>query len=477
LDKDSKPVPGAAESWKFNDKGDEITFTLRDGLKYSDGSPLTSKNFLYAVQRTCDPVTAGEYQSILFDIVGCGDWASTLVTDTAAYDKGKAALGVTAPDDKTITFKLTQPAPYFPYLAYLWVMYPAKQELIEAGGEDWWKDPKNQIGNGPFKITDIQEDQLVTFEANDNYWDGRPTLDGIEYVYQKDSAVALEAYRAGQLDMMQPDPSQLPVIKGDAELSKELLEFPGAQTTQIQFNLAKEPFNDENVRKAFAYAFDRKTYCEQIRNGDCLPTLTWIPPGLPGSIETTDYGFDPAKAKEALAASKYKDAAALPEIAFTYSSDDPAAQPRVEWIAGQLRDILGISVKLDPLEAKAITALKKDPATYPLMSLGGWIQDYPDPQNWLSVYWLSSATFAKRVSYKNEQFDALVKQGDVELDPAKRLKFYVDAHKILIDTQAGVNLYNPAQVYLVKPSVKGLETNPSDSEWPGQWQPQVIDIQ
>jgi oligopeptide transport system substrate-binding protein len=267
---------------------------------------------------------------------------------------------------------------------------------------------------------------------------------------------------------MQPDSSQLPLLEGDPTLSQELVRYPAAQTTQLQFKLNAEPFNDPKVREAFAYAFDRETYATAISNGSVLPTLTWIPEGLPGSIETDQFAFNPDAARQALAESSYVGAEGLPEITFTYANDDPAAQPRVEWIAGQYRDILGVNITLEPLEARAITALKKDNATYPQMSLGGWIQDYPDPQNWLSVYWQSNATFAQRVQYQNEEFDRLVREADTTVDdPQRRLELYEQAHQILIDEQAGINLYNPAAIFLVKPTVTGYEESPSDVEWPG----------
>ena len=469
VDSKGQAIPGAAEVFQFNEAGDAITFTLRSGLKYSDGSPLTSANFRYAVERNCDPATAGEYQSILFELVGCAEFAETPVTDTAAYEAAREGLCISTPDEQTIAFQLTNPAPYATYLFGLWVTYPVKQELVEAGGENWWQTAENHVGNGPFQITNIEEDQRITFEANENYWGGRPKLDGIEYVYQGDSAIALEAYRTGDLDIVSPDAGQLPLLEGDAQLSQEIVRYPGAQTTQIQFNLAKEPFNDPKVRQAFAYAFDRETYARDILNNSVIPTLTWIPPGIPGSIETTKFAFDAEKAKQAMAESSYGSGASIPEITFSYNSDDPATGPRIEYIAGQLRDVLGVNIRLDPLEGKALTALKKDNETYPQMSLGGWIQDYPDPQNWLSVYWLSSATFAQRVLYKNEEFDTLVRQADVEKDPETRIQLYQQAHEILIDDQEGVNLFHPAQIFLVKPEVTGYEPNPSDVEWPGQF--------
>jgi oligopeptide transport system substrate-binding protein len=158
LDKDGQTAPAAAERWSFNADGTVLTFTLRPDLTYSDGSPLTAERFRYAVERACDPNTAGDYQYVLFDVVGCQEWATLYAEDaatpvarddTAAYEAARAALGVTAVDDRTLEIQLKQPAPYFPSVAGLWVFFPAKQELIAQGGEAWWTDPALQVGNGP----------------------------------------------------------------------------------------------------------------------------------------------------------------------------------------------------------------------------------------------------------------------------------------------------------------------------------------
>jgi oligopeptide transport system substrate-binding protein len=376
-DNNLQTVGAAAESWEFDETGTVLTFHLREGLTYSDGSPLTAERFRYAVERTCDPNTAGQYQSILFEIVGCAEFAGSLTApevgegtpaaevDPAAYETTKAALGVKAIDDLTLEITLTNPAPYFPTVASLWVFHPAKQELIEQGGEDWWMDPALQIGNGPFQMTEYVEEQQVTLVANENYWAGRPLLDGIEIVYQGESAVALEAYRAGDLDIMDVDPQQIPEIQADSELAAQVVQYPVASTYNLSFNLTQEPFTDIKVREAFSLAFDRETYCAVVRNGDCSPTLSWIPTGLPGSIETDKFGFNPEAAVQALAESSYGGPEGLPPISLFYNSDDTANTARAEWVAGQYRDILGIEITLEPTEGTALVELRKEPTPPP----------------------------------------------------------------------------------------------------------------
>jgi oligopeptide transport system substrate-binding protein len=469
-DNDLNTVPAAAESWEFNEDATQLTFTLRDGLTYSDGTPITSENFRFAVERTCDPNTAGEYQGILFEIVGCADFAAVDPADTAAYDAAKAALGATTPDEKTLVLDFVAPAPYYATVASLWVFYPTRADLVTGAAEDWWKDPAMQIGNGPFQMTGFDDGLQIAFEANSNYWGGSPLLNGIEYVYQGESAIAIEAFRAGDLDIVDVDAAQIPAVSADAELSPNLLQYSVASSYNLAFNLTQEPFTDIKVRQAFSQAFDRETYCGIIRNGDCTPTLSWIPLGLPGAIETDLYGFDPEAARTALAESSYGSAEALPEITMYFNSNDSANTARAEWVAGQYQEHLGVTITLAPTEGTALTALRKDPTTFPQMLLvGGWIQDYPDPQNWLSVYWKCDASFAQRFAYCNEELDAILTQADTLTDQAERLALYEQAGEILVNDIPGPFLYNLKQTSLVNPNVTGYTATALDVEWPGQF--------
>jgi oligopeptide transport system substrate-binding protein len=223
------------------------------------------------------------------------------------------------------------------------------------------------------------------------------------------------------------------------------------------------------VREAFAYAFDRETHCFEVR-GDCTPTLSWIPPGIPGHIETDKFAFDPEAAVQALAESSYGGPENLPEIRLFYNSDRSGATERAEWLAGQYRDILGIDLVLEPTDGTTLTALSKDNTSQPqLVALAGWSQDYPDPQNWLSVYWTCDATFAQRVGYCNEEFDRLTDLGDTTVEPEERLGYYEEAGQILIDDVPGVFVMNLIGDFVVRPTVTGYTPTPSESEWPGQF--------
>jgi oligopeptide transport system substrate-binding protein len=472
LDKDLQTVPAAAESWEYNADATSITFKLRDGLTYSDGSPLTAERFVQAARRWLDPRDAGDYQATLEMIKGADAILGTAIpTDEGTLDQKFQELAITAPDDKTITVEFTKPTPYFHTLATMWGFFPVQQELIDAGGETWWQDAANHVGNGPFQVTSIdQGNNLIEYVANENYWDGRPKLDGVQLRIIEDPAVALQAYQSGEIDMFEPDPNDIPTIKADAALSPEYKEYAGSCTLTLQFNLTKAPFDNPKVREAFAVGFDREGYTRDALKGTEIPTLTWIPTGYPGYDASEDrFAYDPEKAKALLAEAGFPNGEGLPEIKVTYSSSNPANQARAEYTVQIFQTSLGVTLIPDPVEATTLTNLQKSPETFPQMiNGGGWCADYPDPQNWLSIYWHTNSNFAQRIGYSNADADALMDQADVETDPAKRADLYAQAQDMIVGDVGRVMRSNNLNTYMVKPYVKGLDFTPQDSTFPGQ---------
>ena len=162
----------------------------------------------------------------------------------------------------------------------LWVTYPAKEENISTGGENWWNSSQFQIGNGPFVLKSLEPFVRGYFVPNANYWGDKAKLD-LEYSYITDTAVAFEAYKNDEFDIVDAAGEDVEVIKADPVLSKEYLAYPGSCTFAVMFHQLKEPFTDQKVREAFAAALDREGFVQDVLNGSGAPTLTWIPPGSP----------------------------------------------------------------------------------------------------------------------------------------------------------------------------------------------------
>jgi oligopeptide transport system substrate-binding protein len=481
-------VPGAAESWEYNADGSELTFTLRDGLTYSDGSLLNAARFQYSLIRNVNPATAGEYAAITDEILGAPEWrncgedaaacdaAAAVVAESlvASHADGSACTGYDDEACNTFTVKLSKPAPYFHTVLALWVGFPAKQENIEAGGETWWLDPQYQVGNGPFILTEMEQGVTSKFASNPNYWGGEPQYD-IEYSYIIDGAVSFEAYQNNEFDVVVASGEDFAAIQADPDLSAQHTVYAGSCTIAIMFHQLKEPFTDQKVREAFAYALDRDAWAHDVDSDLSIPTLTWIPPGYPGYKEgETRFGYDPAKAMEAIAASSYGSVEALPEIDVTFG-DSARNRVRHEWLVAKWKEVFGegLKIKLNPVEPTTYTALTKDVATAPHVFRLGWCADYPDPQNWLSVYWKTGG-FGERIGYSNPDFDALVNAADVELDPAKRADLYAQAQELLVSTAPVAFMYNTKNSYLVKPWVKDFKITPQDGLFPGDMEPESI---
>jgi len=482
LDKDLKTVPGAAAKWEYNADATELTFTLQPDLKYSDGSLLNAARYAYSIKRNINPETAGEYAQITDEIKGAPEWRGC-GDDAAKCEEAMKALDASImplhadgqPCDaekpyedaacNTLKLSFSKPAPYFHTVMSLWVTYPAKEENITTGGENWWNSSKWQIGNGPFVLKSLEPFVRGYFTPNANYWGDKAKTD-IEYSYITDSAVAFEAYKNNEFDIITAGAEDLLVIQADATLSKELMTYPGSCTFAVMFHQLKEPFTDQKVREAFAMAYDRDAWVKDVLNGLGSPALTWIPPGFPGFDATEKrWGYDPEAAKKALAESSYGSADKLPPITLTFS-DTPRNRKRNEWLAAKWNEVLGVDLKLNPVEPTTYTSLTKDIKTAPQTFILGWCADYPDEQNWLSVYWKTGA-FGERIGYSNADFDKLVGQADTELDPAKRAQLYADAQKLLTDGAPVAFGWNNVNNYLVKPWVKGIVTTPQDSDFPG----------
>lgn len=499
LNEKLETVPGAAESWKFNDDATQLVFTLKKGLKYSDGSVLNAKRFEYAFLRNIDPTTGGEYASITDEILNAPEWRAAdpnaadynrdewvkKVGVKASHADGSDCTGYEDEACDTLTLTFSKPAPYFATIAGLWVGYPAKEENIEEGGELWWNSSKYQIGNGPFILKTVEPFVRQYFVPNPNFaGPGIPTYD-LEYFYITDTAVAFEAYKNNELDVVASAAEDLDAINADPDLTAQHVQYAGSCTIKIQFSLQPtwngmpNPFTDKKVREAFALAFDAEGWVKDVDGGLSLPTWTWIPPGYPGYDPESPLRFDPEAAKAALAAASepFNSAEKLNAMGLKLTfGDTPRNRQRTEWLVANYKKHLGVELTLDPVDTTTYTALQKDPNTFPLLSRGGWCADYPDPQNWLSVYWRSDTTFASRPGYKNEEFDKLVNEADVTVDPAKRMELYKKAQQVLLNDIPAAFGYNTLNHYLVKPWVKGFQTTPQDAVFPGDVVPWTITI-
>lgn len=488
IDEKGNIGPGAADKWESSKDGTTMTFHIRDGLVRSDGTPITAADYEYALKREVDPtVLDKQYTSILYDVKGAEelDAFDTKKGTKADLDKLWANYGVKALDKSNLQVTFKNPIGFWQYIAYTWVTYPSDKRAVDKDADNWWTKPAGHVGNGPFKVQSMDQGKKIVFVPNDKYWRGKPKLDRIELIYNVDSTVIFEAYKKDELDMdANVAPEDVNTINSDAKLKGEFLRFPAAITTGFAFNLTKKPFDNVNVRKAFSAAFDRDGYIRDVAKGVGKGYTRWIPPGVPGAQDKkagvpaydpkaavkflTDNGF---AAADSTADKPKVDCTKLGQIKLTYGAS-PLNNARSQFIAGNFASVFNCPITLDPVDATVFTAMTKKVETNPMISRQGWIEDYPHPQNWLSVYWVCGA-FSARYGYCNKDFDALTKQADSELDFQKSLALYQKAEDALVQDVPSAFAYYNENLYLVKPWVIGPKdhTGSSDAEWAGEWGP------
>jgi oligopeptide transport system substrate-binding protein len=457
FDKDLKPVPAAATSYDVSADGKTYTFHLKPDGKWSDGQPVTAKDFVFSFRRILDPATAAEYATFFSDagIVGAADFSA---------GKGNAdSVGVRAKDDLTLEIQLENPVGYFPNLVALWVVPPLRQDIVSKDG--WAQNSATYIGNGPFKMSEWVHQDHITLVPNSNYSGTKPTLQKVTLLMVSSAAADYAAYRNNERDWTLVPDADVNSVRNDPQLSKEMHEFTELTTFWLIMNNGKAPLNDPLVRKALSRAIDRQALIRDIASGVGKPATSFIPPGMPGYQADLgkDIDFDATAARALLKQAGYGEGGKpFPPLRFRFGTTT-ANQTRAEFIQAQFKQNLGIDVQLDSMESKAYQAAYKD-KDYDL-AWGGWGADYPDPQNWMTGLFSCGASNNK-YNYCNKAFDEAAAKGDSGTDLNQRLQAYAQAQQILATDMPVAPIFFRGRMVLVKPWVQNLVITAKD-DYPG----------
>ncbi|MGD0766531.1 MAG: ABC transporter substrate-binding protein, partial [Dehalococcoidia bacterium] len=228
--------------------GNVYTVRLKDGLKWSDGQPLTAADFEYSFKRECSPETASPYQYLLgastLNIVGCDDYFAAVDASPADQATLRDKVGVKAVDDTTLEITLAAPKPLFTTYLSLWAAYPVRKDVVEKYGEKW-TDPGNIVSNGPFVLTEYVPQDHVTLKPNPNWaLDPQPKLQQLTIKFIDDTEAAFRAYQTGELEMVQVPPAELPVVQQDSTLKSELVALPALRIWAIDTQLSNDVLKD-----------------------------------------------------------------------------------------------------------------------------------------------------------------------------------------------------------------------------------------
>ena len=462
LNEQNQVADAGAVGMEVSADGTVHTFQIRPGMTYSDGVPVTAANYAYGIKRACSPIVAGNYSNILYDITGCEEWRSA---DPAAGDAVLQPLeaavdeAILALDEQTLQITLNQAAGYFPYVMATWVTYPSRQDLVEAGGPEWWQDPATYIGNGPFRLVSWTPEQEWVFERNETYYRGAPGIKTLIFEEIDNSQTEFLAFQQNEFDLIGPASSFLQQIEADPELSQLLHRQTGASTFYFSYNLQDPPFDNLQVRQAFAAALNRQQYVDQILSGVGQPAGTFLYQGIPGYQERYQQTYDPERAQQLLAEAGFPDGEGFPQQQLRYVADDPVAQQRATFWAQNISDVLNIDLELVPTDSAELQSLRtnRDPSL--TIYLGNWFEDYPHPQNWLSLVFGPGSTRAP-LGWEDEQFYDLVSRADA-LPISEAAPLYEEADAYLAEQAPAAFFLHGESLILIQPELQGYVSYPT----------------
>ena len=443
LDEDLEVVPDIAEGWTVSPDGLVYTFTLRPAVCFHDGRPVTAEDFVYSLERACDPaldvaLPCGTY---LNDIVGVPEMLA---------GQADHVTGLRAVDERTLVVTIDAPKPYFlAKLAYN-TAYVVDRENV-ARGHDWTEEPN---GTGPFRLVQWRHDRQIVLVRSERYYRGVPALDEVEMLMGAGASNPLLLYEQGDIGFTEVGTSVVARLEYDGSpLAGELQVVAELSLSYVGFNTQIPPFDDPKVRRALTMAVDRAKIARVTYEGRLVQAQGILPPGMPGYGETpVGLPYDPEGARNLLAESRYGGPGGMPRITFYTSGGGLAPLLQEVW-----REELGLEVELRQVHwADFLVGL--DERRYPIFTLS-WIADYPDPQNFLEVLFHSGSPNNYAV-YVDAEVDRLLERAAVAQDPAERMELYREAERVIIADAPVIPITHGVSYSLTKPYVKGLRVTP-----------------
>ena len=464
MDADGKAVNAIAESYETSDDGLTWTFHLRQDAKWSNGTPVTAKDFVFGWQRAVDPDVASEYAYMLSDIGQVKN-----AQDIIDGKKDKSELGVTAVDDYTLKVELNAPVSYFLSLMYFPTYYPVNEEFFNTCADTFGTSPETTLSNGAF-VLDQYEPAATEFHLTKNpdcYDADKVSLTGLDYQVIQDSQQALMSFQNGELDMTLVNGDQVDQVKDDPAFKS----IGAGYLWYVSPNMAKVPeLANDNIRKALTFAIDRTAITEDVLKDGCKPTFTAVPPEFAAGPDGSDFSADQEKFKDvcdsdAAKAAEYwqKGLEELGETGFELEmvvDADDAPQKVATVLQEQWQTTLpGLTVTLK-VEPKKQRVQDLQDGNYQL-GLTRWGPDYADPMTYLGM-WVTNNSNNYGL-WSNADYDAIIAEcttGDLATDAQGRWNKLYDAEQLVMNESVIFPLYTQCNAEMISTKVSGVEFHP-----------------
>lgn len=455
LDKDNKIVEGQAAKYEVNKDETVYTFTLREGIKWSDGEQVKAEDFVYAWQRLVDPKTGADY-NYMIDMVKNAN-------EIMAGKKKPKELGIKALDEKTVEVTLTTPTPYFLEVCAFPATFPVRKDIVEANADTWSTDPKTYIGNGPYVLKSWEHQSKMTYVKNENYYDLKKLgPDTINFVLMEDKNTMLSAYKNNEILFADDLPSE----EIDAMKDKGLVIEKQLGTYFLSINVKKEGLDNVKVREALSLALDRDYIVEKVAKGGQIPADSFVATGLTDAdgktefhenakkwYDAKDYKGNVEKAKKLLKEAGYENGKGLPSIELMCN---PGHEPIMEAVQNMWKENLGVNVTISSQDWNVFLETRKQGDFQ--VARDGWLGDYNDPVSFIDIWVTGGGN--NNAQWSNKEYDKIVSEIKSTTDEKERYAKMHEAEDILAKDMPIIPIYFYTDLYLISDKLEGMYTSP-----------------
>ena len=455
LDKDNKIVEGQAPKYEVNKDETVYTFTLREGIKWSDGEQVKAEDFVYAWQRLVDPKTGADY-NYMIDMVKNAN-------EIMAGKKKPKELGIKALDEKTVEVTLTTPTPYFLEVCAFPATFPVRKDIVEANADTWSTDPKTYIGNGPYVLKSWEHQSKMTYVKNENYYDLKKLgPDTINFVLMEDKNTMLSAYKNNEILFADDLPSE----EIDAMKDKGLVIEKQLGTYFLSINVKKEGLDNVKVREALSLALDRDYIVEKVAKGGQIPADSFVATGLTDAdgktefhenakkwYDAKDYKGNVEKAKKLLKEAGYENGKGLPSIELMCN---PGHEPIMEAVQNMWKENLGVNVTISSQDWNVFLETRKQGDFQ--VARDGWLGDYNDPVSFIDIWVTGGGN--NNAQWSNKEYDKIVSEIKSTTDAKERYAKMHEAEDLLAKDMPIIPIYFYTDLYLISDKLEGMYTSP-----------------
>lgn len=455
LDDDDNTVPGAAESWDYDEDTLTYTFHLRKDGVWTNGDPVTAKDFEFAWSQALNPDVASDYAYFLYFIKNAEKYFNGEVT----WDE----VGVKVVDDYTLEVTMEQPTPYALFLFSFGTLAPINQRFYEAVGADLYSTEAQYFcTNGPFALTEWSHNDKIVMQKNDA-WHGAADVEveEIDWKIITDANAALSSFLAGDLDMVGLGAGEL--IKQAEAAGATIQSYTDGTSFYIYFNNNDQYLSNVNLRRALFNAIDEQKEIDTVWQNDNEPMTSFTAPGVSATDGTSFAGKvgelyapsrDQEKAKEYLATALSELGCTVDDLSAHLSidcGDSPTSIAEASFYQEQWRQVLGIEVAVNSMITKQGSQNRKT-GNY-VMSITGWGPDYNDPNTFLDLWVTDGGN--NQTGFSNERYDELIDLAAKETDLEKRESYFIECEQIIADQLPIGPAFWRAPSYACSDKIKG----------------------